>query len=239
MHRGHKNKFSGFTLLEVIIAITILSFIMMTAALISFRSYSARERFDKRDELYHQGMVMFKRMGNDIEMAFLARWATQAQQTGTGTLALTTQTQTKSQFKTFFIGEENSIRLTTMSHLRMAKDARESDQCKVSYEMAPSSGSPGLYDLMRREDVWLDDTSDVKGPAAVVARGLRSIEMEYYDERKFEWGREWDTEKVGWQWKLPQAVKITITFPNPVDETKDVVLSTSVVLPMSAGVIEM
>jgi len=231
----------GFTLLEVMVAIVILSLLMMSASIITSRSFGARERFEKRDAVFHQGQVAIGRISHDLEVAFLARQTSPSSSAGSSlpppSETLLPSSPSKQKWKTFFIGEdrgdEDAIRFTAFSHIRMQEGARESDQCRIAYEVVRSQNQPDLFDLVRKEDAWFDENDLVGGPPFVLAEGIKSFNVEYYDERKIDWGKEWHSERPDWQWKLPQAVRITLTFRNPIVEGKEVIFSTSIPIPLS------
>ena len=214
----------GFTLLEVMVSVAILGVIMTLIWSSTSQSLTAKDRFEKRDLVFHQGRVALRRIGEDLSMAFLApRVARRAE----GVAAI----------KTFFIGEDraaqDSLKFTSLSHLRLFRGAKESDQCKVAYEVVPSREEPGRFNIVRREVPWIDDNVEVEGKAYTLAWDIREFDIEYYDYRRDEWIKSWDTEQPDWRGRLPMAVRIRIDFVDPDEEGEVIPLSTAVMVPMS------
>ena len=219
-------KVKGFTLLEVMVSMAILGVIMTLIWSSTSQSLRAKDRFEKRDLVFHQGRVALRKMGEDLSMAFLTRGAARRAEGATA-------------IKTFFIGEDrasqDSLSFTSFSHLRLFRGARESDQCKVAYEVVPSPEDPGRFNIVRREDPWIDDTIEVKGRAFTLAWDVREFDVEYYDYRRDEWIKSWDTEQADWRGRLPMAVRIRIAFVDPDEESEVIPLSTAVMIPLFKG----
>jgi general secretion pathway protein J len=214
----------GFTLLEVMVSVAILGVIMTLIWSSTSQSLRAKDRFEKRDLVFHQGRVALRKIGEDLSMAFLAPREVRRAEGAT-------------EIKTFFIGEDrasqDSISFTSFSHLRLFRGAKESDQCKVAYEVVPSPEDPGRFNIVRREDPWIDDTVEVKGRAFTLAWDIQEFDLEYYDDRRDEWIKSWDTEQVDWRNRLPMAVRIRIAFVDPEEEGEVIPLSTAVMIPLS------
>jgi len=226
---------AGFTLLEVLISVGIVAVMMSLIWSSTSQTLSAKDKTEKRDLAFHMGRVALRKVSDDVVVAFLAKIKAP---TATGT----TPTAVGSKVKTFFIGEDqgdqDTLKFTTLSQLRLFKNARESDQCKVQYEVVSSQDEPGQLNLIRRKDPWLNDSTDIKGNAITLVENIRGFNVEYYDTRKREWVKNWDTEKVDWKNRLPFAVRIRIIFPDPEDEDAEIPLSTAVLLALAAGPIE-
>ncbi|MFH0800575.1 MAG: type II secretion system protein GspJ [Pseudomonadota bacterium] len=241
---------AGFTLLEVMVSVGILGLIMTLVWASSSQSFNAKRRIETRSDIYHQGTVALRKLTDDITVAFLAVRAGQAPLAvaapagGQPPLPLPTPAPATSgpSTKTFFIGmdkgEHDEVRFTSLSHLRLFKNAKESDQCKVEYSVATSAEDPGKLDLLRSEDVWLDATTDVKTRGIPIAENIKSFNLEYYDIRTREWRKEWDAEKGDWRGLLPMAVRVSLTFQDPDDEKASIQMSTAVLLPLSRGPLE-
>lgn len=233
---------SGFTLIEVMVAVAIMAVIMALLWSSTSQSLSSKERIENRDMVFHAGGVAMRKISEDLEMAFLARTLQQPQPGQAVPSPAEAAAPGVEPFKSFFIGKDNgdadSVSMTSFAHLRLFKDSKEADQCKVAYEVVQSGDEPGRMDLVRREDVWLDTTTDVKGDPVVLAEGIKAFNLEYYDQRKGEWVKGWNTEQQDWQGRLPLSVRVSMTFPDPGDPEREIPMSTAVMLPLSRGVIE-
>lgn len=216
---------SGFTLLEVMVSVGILGVIMVLIWSATGQSIRSKDRIESRDLLFHAGQVALKKIADDIAVAFLTKAQTPST-TGTE------QAQAQSGFKTFFIGEDrgdqDGLRFTSLSHMRLVRNSKESDQARIAYEVVPHPEEVRFYNLMRREEPWLSVDTEVGGRGFPIAEKIVRFDVEYYDERKNDWGKEWNTERAEYKYKLPMAVRITIVFADPEDEDAEIPLSIAV-----------
>ena len=227
----------GFTLIEVMVSVGILGVIMVLIWSSTSQSLRAKDRIEARDMMYHEGQVALKKIADDLAVAFLTKSsATTASATTGSTEAATPAAEgssARSEFRTFFVGEDrgelDSLKFTSLSHLRLVRGAKESDQCRISYEVVPHEEETGRYNIVRRQQPWLAADEEVGGRGFNLAEKILRFDVQYYDPRKNDWGREWDTNKVDWKDKLPMAVRVTIVYPDPDDENVEVPLTTVVV----------
>lgn len=167
---------SGFTLLEVMVALAILS---MTSAImygtLSVTLNSQRE-VNKTQERYHAGRVAITKMSRDLTCAFLSRHVN----------------PTEFNRETLFLGEEEEVTFTYLGHFRwLEAESPESDQGVVSYYL---KSEDGVKQLVRREKVIIDDQPDKGGNEDVLASGVKSLEFQYWDTAGEDWTDEWKAE---------------------------------------------
>jgi general secretion pathway protein J len=229
------------------VSVGILGVIMTLIWSSTAQNLRAKERIEARDDMFHSAQVALRKIIDDVSVAFLVKGMTPgspgAAAAGTTTAPAPSGAAAASSLKTFLIGEDrgdqDAMRFSSLSHIRLVKDSKQSDQCKVAYETAPSPDEPRKFNLLRKEDFWLDGTTDVTNKGFPIVENIVGFNVEYYDDRKGEWGKEWSSEKADWAGKLPLAVRVTLTFTDPDDDTKTIAISTAVSLPLSTGPIEM
>ncbi|MBI4126131.1 MAG: prepilin-type N-terminal cleavage/methylation domain-containing protein [Deltaproteobacteria bacterium] len=226
---------NGFTLLEVMVAVVILGFIMVLVQGTTSQLLDAKDRIESRDRALQMSRGTLDKIASDVSLAFLLRSSAMPEGTpGLTPEAIPTAT-TRPKLVTFFIGEEHgdrdSLRFTTLAHRRLYRSSHDSDQARVAYQVEASVDDPSQMNLVRIELPWLGDTASVEGKALTVAEGIRSFNLEYYDVRTDEWKKEWNTELVDWSGRIPEAIRVTIAFPDPEvpdDPARDIVFQTSV-----------
>lgn len=232
----------GFTLIEVLVSVAVLAMIMASVWSSTKQSLDSKERVENRDELYQSGRVALRKIADDVSMAFLIKSPAERSATAAATGTATAEVQTRPRPITFFIGEDrgerDEVRFTTLSNIRLFKNAKQSDQGKVSYSVQPSPEDSQVINLVRTFSPYLDDQNTVEGTSYVVAENIREFGLEYYDLRKQEWGRTWNTETIDWKERLPRAVRITLSFPDPDDDQESIVMRTATMIALSAGPIE-
>lgn len=193
----------GVTMIEVLVALAILA-MMVVAVYASFNgTITGMERAEKMQERYMMVRNALNTMSNDLSMAYLSF----------------NRPQDETRHFTLFEGRNNfdadSVTFSSFAHLRIRKDANESDQSVIQYliEDDPEDGS--RKHLYRRESRRLTgDLPEKLGdyfPAYVLCEDVASLELEYWDTQKQEWIEEWQTMVNDAQPdRLPERVKIKL-----------------------------
>jgi general secretion pathway protein J len=120
---------------------------------------------------------------------------------------------------TLFEGRDNfstdSLTFSAFAHLRMRKDAKESDQSVIQYFVEADKEDSRRTHLYRRETRRL--TGDLPeqleqfAPAYVVIEDVVEFELKYWDNRQREWLDEWRTMKTDMHPnRLPERVWIKL-----------------------------
>jgi len=214
--RRAARRVGGFTLIEVVLAVTLLA---MVSTLIygSFaRSFEAIDFVEGSQARYHDVRLALERLARELSMAFIYDCREVDTPTGEDT------------FRTLFKSERSSnvdrLVFTSFAHLRMVRDANESDQSVLTYYGDDDPEDRDLTDLMRKEKVRIDGEPEEGGQAEILCRGIESLHFEFWDETKIEWVEEWDCSQIERLNQLPKLVRITLTV---LDETgKELPLTT-------------
>ncbi len=184
----------GFSLLEVMIAIAITAVIgaMVAGAYqqIDHAASGAREQ----GERYAGARLAMTRMARELSMAFVSEHYDRARFRDRPTL---------------FKGEGDQVLFTTMAHVRLVQDAKESDQAVVEYlvERDPVGGEDALF---RREKARIDDEPDRGGRKDLVASHVKSLSLRYWDQKRKEWVRNWSTRTPEKLNELPTRVRVEL-----------------------------
>jgi general secretion pathway protein J len=184
----------GFTLLEVMIAVAITAVIGGMAAGVYQQVDRAASVARDQGERYAGARLALTRMSREISMAFLSEHYDRARYRDRPTL---------------FKGDDEKLLFTTMSHVRLTQDAKESDQSLVEYlvERDPVSGGDALF---RREKVRIDDEPDRGGRKDLVATHVKKLSLRYWDLKRKEWVREWSTRTPERLNELPTRVRVEL-----------------------------
>jgi len=184
----------GFSLLELMIAVSITAFIGAVIA----GSYQQVDRASTlvREQSARAAAVRLSlaRMTRELSMAFIS------------------EHYDKARFRdrpTLFKGDGDTVLFTTMAHVRRYQDTAESDQAVVEYKLDrdPATGEEALF---RREKVVIDDESDRGGREDLVADHVTKLTLRYWDRTRKEWVREWSTRGSEHMNELPPRVKIEL-----------------------------
>ncbi|MBI4509990.1 MAG: prepilin-type N-terminal cleavage/methylation domain-containing protein [Deltaproteobacteria bacterium] len=193
----------GFTVIEVLVAVAILSLMLIIGWGTTSETIKARKHYEKIQDRYREVRVAMSRLARDLSMAFLS------------------QNEDRNQLepRTFFVGESSgdadSARFTTLSHTPLFADANESDQAVVSYYVASSRDDRSISHLYRRESRRLanEKPDTLPGEAEVIFTGVVKFKLSYWNAQDREWEDTWSTQSTGGSLpKPPDRVKISLTF---------------------------
>ena len=194
----------GLTLLEVLVAVAILS---MVAILIygAFDGMSrGRKGLGRVNDRYHEGRAALSRIAMEIPSAFLSLHQ-----------PLNIQQAVR---MTVFSGTSGSpadrVDFTSFSHRRLARDSHESDQNEISYFGSPDPAVPGKVDLARREASMIDLDPKKGGEVNVLAEDIDLFDVKYLDPVSGLWNDTWDTTQAatGQPNRLPLQIKVTLVL---------------------------
>jgi len=189
----------GITLVEVLIAVAITAFIgMVIAGAFQQLDRSAQIVRDQQDRMAGVRLGL-ARLTRELSMAFLSENYDHARFRDRPTL---------------FKGQEDEILFTTMSHVRLWRDAKESDQAVVEYtvDRDPVTGKDALF---RREKARIDDEQDRGGRTNLVADHVTRLSLRYWDRRRKDWVRDWSTRDSERLNELPSRVRIELEVEQP------------------------
>ena len=194
----------GFTLVEVLIAAAITAMVGAMVAGAFSRAAAARDLAEEQEERFGGARQALGRMAHELSEAFLSDHYDRKRYRDRPTV---------------FVGKDRGDRDTllfaTMTHARLVRDAKESDQAVVEYSVERDPSLPGEDALWRREKPRIDDQPDRGGTRAVVLQHVKGFDAEYWDWKKQEWVREWDTTQTERRDFLPTLVRLRVTLQMP------------------------
>src|SRR4030066_685192 len=185
----------GFTLIELLIAIAILSIIMSVVYKSFYASTEGIKRAEAVDDINSTARVIFLKLMDDINSAYL---------TGKDVI---------------FVGESkrdkemplDSLSLTSLSNLRMTRDANETDLYEIGYYLKEDydyQKQGKTNSLFRREKKTIGIEPVLEGGSAYeLTDEIAGIRFSYFDGAS--WKDKWDS-RITTPPKLPQAVEVEI-----------------------------
>jgi general secretion pathway protein J len=214
----------GFTLLEIILAVTVLSLVgtMIYGGFSQTALNKARVEEDvDRSRIVH---MTLERMARELSMAFVSTHVNPS-------LDLRV-------VQTAFIGRDNGkddrIDFTSFSHRRLYRNARESDQNEISYFVTEHPDDPDVTVLARREQNRIDDDPRRGGKSQILVEDVEEFNLEYFDPLLSDWVQTWNTQDVLAQPnRLPTQVRIRLTVKDPRHRGATQVFGTRVSIPLT------
>ncbi len=214
----------GFTLLEVILAVTVLA--LIGTMVYGGFSQTALNKARIEEDVDHSRMVhmTLERITRELSMAFVSTHVNPS-------LDLRVS-------NTAFIGKDNGrddrIDFTSFSHRRLYRNARESDQNEISYFVTEHPDEPDMNVLARREQNRIDDDPRRGGKSQILVENVEEFNLEYFDPLLSEWVETWDTvNTLAQPNRLPTQVRIRLGVKDPRHKGKTKTFGTRVSIPLT------
>ena len=201
---ARKRRRAGFTLVELLVAIVILSLISMLIYSAFASMKRSREGIERVDDRYREGRLAMARMIRELQSAYISLHAPI-------NTALLVQ-------KTAFIGTSGTptdrLDFDSFSNRRLDRNSHVSDQCELSYFGSPNPELPGVIDLARRVSTTLDLDPKKGGRVEVLATDIDLFDLQYLDPQTGNWVDTWDTTQsiTGQPARLPVQVRILLVL---------------------------
>ena len=187
-YRPGRRSQQGFTLIEVLVAVTIIAITIATVYGVFASVSTAKNKLDAASEIYQSARVVFDRFGRELHGAYLSSSNRssifQGGKTPDGDLYLelstTTASPLSSQGKGFAL-----IKYT------LVEDTEAEDGSKV---------------ILRTEQPLFQRESDSAPTAMRLVKGIRLMTLRYYADAG--WHDSWDSKTSG----MPEMVEMEIRF---------------------------
>lgn len=192
----------GFTLLEVVLSISILLTVSVAATQMIKTSINMREGISAKAKINHRMTVAMQKVVNDLTHAYIistvrAEFKPEAR-------------ATKTTFKTKRgNGDNTELALTTTTHRALLANSYESDQTYVVYRLQEDQNNRDVVNLMRGETKVLPQSFNEDPPMTMLARNIKSFKVWPWTGEAWEKER-WDTDRSEHRNMLPQMVMVEI-----------------------------
>lgn len=190
--------------MEVMVAVAITAFIGTIVSMAFSTGFRTKELIEGDAERYRMVRVALNRMAREIGSAFVSdRYDPK-------------RYRDANDRPTNFVGEEDRLLFTTMSHQRLYTDSKESDQAVIEYfvENSTEKNARSRQDLKRRVNPTVGERMDRGGTTDVLFENVKKVEFDYWDSERKEWEDEWDTRRPEKKAILPTRVRITVFAPD-------------------------
>jgi general secretion pathway protein J len=188
----------GFSLVELLVAVVLLAIMGALTYESLTQASAAKEESEEALDRMHAIRAALGRLVRDLSMAFLSKHKDPAM---------------GDKPRTLFRGDRDKVLFTALSHQRLFRDAKESDQCEITYWVRRSAQTRGLA-LWRRESRRIDDKPEQGGPSLVILDDISRLELRYWEGKDCTddcWKDRWDTTQLdGQPMRLPQRVRIRL-----------------------------
>lgn len=198
----------GFTLLEVLLTVTITAVMIGIIYGVLVSTLQARTKLEHNAEMDEAGPVLLKLLSDDIAAAFVPPVPDQPPP-AEGEPAPENPAYFTGKDNTLGAGEADELNFVSSRDVWDPVTRRVADFCEVGYYLRANTEDSSVQVLVRREDPYVDDKPASGGSLQEMYRRVKSLKLEYWDGK--EWLNTWgdqDAQKKA----LPQIVKITLVI---------------------------
>lgn len=187
---GHSPR--GFTLLEVLVASSILSIVLAILYGVFSQTLTSKRIAEERTTLSRTARIVLLRIGEDLQASFPfsaenARFVGETRRTSTFPQA--------------------SISFMSFANTPLTDVGREGDWSEIAYDLVPDPLAPSSWQLIRRVRLGAESiqsaAEDESLPLLSRVQGLR---FRFFDGRG--WSNEWGREQT--RGRIPQAVEVEL-----------------------------
>jgi general secretion pathway protein J len=198
---GRRRGLRAFTLLELIVAVTVLAFVTMLLYGAFSGMKHTRDGLTRVQDRYREGRTALARIVRDLQGAYTSQHIP--------------INQTFMVMKTAFIGKHSTpaarVDFNAFTNIRRDRNSHVSDELEISYYGEESLDTPGTYDLLRRSSQYPDLYPDKGGRIDTICTDIDLFELAYLDPQTSQWVETWDsTQATGQQNRMPLMVRVTL-----------------------------
>ncbi len=227
---------AGFTLIEVLLSITILATLSALAARSISQAVASKAKLQSQIDDVSKMRDALRLMERDINLAFhhkddelelltlLNKKNVPLVKAGTIPTPTNPPPPREAERKdpsTNFMGAEDQMSFVTMNNARMMKDSRQADFMEVGYALKSchsASGKQSSNCLWRRSSPVVDDDVTTGGDEVVLLENVTEFSLKYIGIGKQDWVSSWKSDKGGdavTKNSFPKAVQISLTVQKP------------------------
>ena len=224
-------KTRGFTLIEVMIAMTIMALLTVLISSAIRSATKNKRRLEARMESQTLLYDCLRIIKQDLEKAFhyqdvffeMEKQAlNRLDQERNKTTKIQSHSSPENQPQlTHFLGEEDNVHFTSLNHFRTRYNSQESNQMEVGYYLEKCKNRTGQGSsqcLWRRSSSLIDDRVDEGGTKVILAENISHFKLSYRDDGdNDDWLKRWRSDNRGREDhrnRFPSLVKIELKIGN-------------------------
>ena len=220
----------GFTLLEVLIAMSIFAVVLSMLYTVYTGTFRNIEETESQADLYQMARIVLERMTEDLESVYMvAQKKTSDDEEEAAQPARFVGTMTETEGRRL-----DTLRFASKAHIFFDVEEPYAGTAENVYFVRENSEEVGGYTLYRSDKANFEQSEEEGTGGWILSDRLHAIRFIYYDE---EGGAHdsWDSTEETFKDKLPSGVSILLELANRTDPESPVKFMTGVTLPMSRG----
>ncbi len=192
---------SGFTLLEVLMSLGILTSMVVAISSMIRSNFDVREGVSNQNRVTHRLNIALERITRELAEAYVVP----VQDYDRGIV-------TSRNMGTLFRieqGSQTNLTFTTLGYRSIRRNSGESDVALVSYKIVSDTQIPGRSHLYRTVKAFLDADLKELPEGELFVRNIKSLELEFW--RGDGWSKDqWDSGRSDTRGLTPHLVKVSV-----------------------------
>lgn len=228
---------TGFTLIEVLISMTILVFISFAIFQATTETYKLRDVLSQEGDFYNGIRLSTGIIQRDIAMLYSPTISVpyskpdphappdprqmqviMSDDLGQTSLFWLAAIDSSGLRPSHFIGTETKLSFVSLSHTRIYRDSPESEFAKITYEIKKddkNTDNPSTFVLVKTESPNAfanEDQKDTFSHSFELLHGVKKLSYSYYQREGLTWkiARTWDSEKEETKNRYPDIIELKI-----------------------------
>lgn len=223
---------AGFTLIEIMVAVAILTVISLLLWQSSAVIMNAKLRYEEEDIRFQEAVMALTRLSDDLSMSYLYQTQDHLGTSGQG------EKLSEIAFVGKDSGSQDSLNFASMSNIRYIAGSHDMERAEISYYLKQTESEDedhAGYDLVKRVQSPPDAEPEEGGLEYVVLENVKEFDLQFYDKDQDQWGSSWDSTSAETNNKMPRAVEIRLVIPDPVEPDESRTFATTALLEMAPG----
>ena len=227
MIKSNTIRISGFTLLEILIAMFILGIVLSTIFTIFTGTIKNISHVESQADIYQMARVAIQRIQEDLECSLILKedetLEDEEDRSNSGIFSGINET----------INDKNADTLSFLSSRHLSMDAEDKDPglARITFYVKENDDEEGL-DLYRTDVSEREQSPEDKTGGLILCEGLYSVNFMYYNSNGDEY-ESWDSSNEEFKDKLPAMVSIQLNFLDESNPEEPLKFGTSIALPMA------
>jgi len=215
----------GLTLIEVLIAMTLLAFISILIYQATIKGFEVNYKLTNESNDYMTITISLQALEQDIAQIYTPYITSEeTPENATPSLFWSAVIRPDGLRRSRFTGAREKISFISSTNRRVQKNVLESDLLKITWEIEQNKS--GAYSLYRSVDADVFNYEDArtrqKKPTRIpLFENLTSAKFSFYRKEKQSWEENWDSENpyIKASERYPDLVKIHIELPDPTNNS--------------------
>ncbi|MBW1828157.1 MAG: type II secretion system protein [Deltaproteobacteria bacterium] len=225
--KSHTIRVSGFTLLEILIAMFILGIVLSTIFTIFTGTIKNITYAESQADIYQMARVALQRIQEDLECSLILK--------EDETLGDEKDSSIPGSFagknETIDDKDADTLSFHSSKHLSMDDEDKDPGLARITFYVKENEDEEGL-DLYRTDVSEREQAPEEKTGGLILCEGLHSVNLMYYNSNGDEY-ESWDSSEEEFKDKLPAMVSIQLKFLDESNPEEPLKFGTSIALPMA------